>query len=79
LLDEPTSALDLKTEAELMDALKSLMVGRTTLIVTHRLATVHDVDRIYVLESGRVVESGTGPELLAREGLYHRLWHAARR
>jgi len=77
LLDEPTSALDLKTEAELMGALKSLMAGRTTLIVTHRLATVHDVGRIYVLEKGRVAESGTGPELLSRPGPYHHLWHSA--
>lgn len=77
LLDEPTSALDLKTEAELMDALKALMANPTTLIVTHRLTTVHDVDRIFVLEHGRIVESGTGPELLERRGLYHQLWNAA--
>ncbi len=77
LLDEPTSALDLKTEAELMGALKNVMQRPTTLIVTHRLATIHDVERIYVMEHGRVVESGSGPELLARGGLYASLWHAA--
>lgn len=76
LLDEPTSALDLKTEAELMEALRALMVGRTTLIVTHRLSTVHELGRIHVLEKGRVVESGTGPELLAAGGTYARLWQA---
>jgi ATP-binding cassette subfamily B protein len=78
LLDEPTSALDLETEAEIMETLEALMRRFTTLIVTHRLSTIHHVDCIYVLEQGRVVESGTGPELLAREGVYARLWNAAK-
>jgi ATP-binding cassette subfamily B protein/subfamily B ATP-binding cassette protein MsbA len=77
LLDEPTSALDLETEAEIMDTLKALMSRYTTLIVTHRLSTIHHVDCIHVLEAGRVVESGTGPELLAKNGVYARLWNAA--
>jgi ATP-binding cassette subfamily B protein len=77
LLDEPTSALDLETEAEIMGTLHSLMQRYTTLIVTHRLATIHHVDCIHVLENGRVVESGTGPELLTRGGVYARLWNAA--
>jgi ATP-binding cassette subfamily B protein/subfamily B ATP-binding cassette protein MsbA len=77
LLDEPTSALDLQTEADIMGTLHSLMRRYTTLIVTHRLTTVHHVDCIHVMENGRVVESGTGPELLARQGLYARLWNAA--
>ncbi|MDR1146058.1 MAG: ABC transporter ATP-binding protein/permease [Verrucomicrobiales bacterium] len=76
LLDEPTSALDLQTEAALMVTLKSLMQRPTTLIVTHRLATIHDVDRIHVMARGRVVESGTGPELLAQGGVYAKLWTA---
>jgi ATP-binding cassette subfamily B protein/subfamily B ATP-binding cassette protein MsbA len=77
LLDEPTSALDLETEAEIMDTLNDLMRRYTTLIVTHRLSTIHHVDCIHVLEEGRLVESGTGPELLTRNGVYARLWNAA--
>lgn len=74
LLDEPTSALDPATEAAIMGTIKELMRGRTTLIATHRLATIHDVDRIVVLERGRVVEQGTGAELLARGGVYAKLF-----
>jgi ATP-binding cassette subfamily B protein len=74
LLDEPTSALDPATEAAIMETIKDLMRGRTTLIATHRLATIHDVDRIVVLERGQVVEQGTGAELLARGGVYAKLF-----
>lgn len=74
LLDEPTSALDLETEAEIMETLDRLMSRPTTLIVTHRLNTIHYVDRICVLEHGRIVESGTGPALLEQNGVYRRLW-----
>lgn len=76
LLDEPTSALDLKTESDLMSTLKHLMQKPTTLIITHRLSTIHHADCIHVLEHGKIVESGTGPELLARNGLYAELWNA---
>jgi ATP-binding cassette subfamily B protein/subfamily B ATP-binding cassette protein MsbA len=74
LLDEPTSALDPTTEAAIMETIKELMRGRTTLIATHRLATIHDVDRIVVLERGRMVEQGRGTELLARGGVYAKLF-----
>jgi ATP-binding cassette subfamily B protein/subfamily B ATP-binding cassette protein MsbA len=76
LLDEPTSALDPTTEAAIMETIKDLMHGRTTLIVTHRLATIHGVDRIVVLEHGRIVEQGSGVELLARRGVYAKLYAA---
>jgi ATP-binding cassette, subfamily B, bacterial len=76
LLDEPTSALDPTTEAAIMETIKELMHGRTTLIVTHRLATIHNVDQIVVLEHGRIVESGRGAELVARGGAYATLYAA---
>ncbi len=76
LLDEPTSALDPTTESAIMATIKELMQGRTTLIVTHRLGTIHNVDRIVVMEHGRIVEQGTGPELVKRAGVYAGLYHS---
>ncbi len=76
LLDEPTSALDPATEHAIMTTLAELMRGRTTLIITHRLATVHSLGRIVVLENGRVAEQGTGAELLASRGTYTKLYRA---
>ncbi|MCC7518417.1 MAG: ABC transporter ATP-binding protein [Verrucomicrobiae bacterium] len=76
LLDEPTSALDPETEAAIMETLRELMAGRTTIVVTHRIATVHAFDRIFVLDSGRVAEEGPGAELLDRDGIYARLYRA---
>ncbi len=78
LLDEPTSALDPATEAAIMETIKELMRGRTTLIATHRLATIHDVDLIVVLEHGRVVEQGRGPDLLTRGGVYAKLFSSGK-
>jgi len=74
LLDEPTSALDPRTESAIMETIKELMQGRTTLIATHRLATIHGLDQIIVLENGRIVEKGRGPELIARRGTYAKLY-----
>ena len=74
LLDEPTSALDAQTEAELVDAMLRLMQGRTTVIVAHRLSMIRDVNRIFVLEAGQLVESGTATELLASQGPYKRFY-----
>ncbi len=76
LLDEPTSALDPTTESAIMETIKELMRGRTTLIVTHRIATIHNVDNIVVLEHGRVAEQGGGPALVARGGVYARLYQS---
>jgi ATP-binding cassette subfamily B protein len=74
LLDEPTSALDPSTEAAIMETIKELMRGRTTLIATHRLATIHNLDQIIVLEHGRIIEQGRGPDLLSRGGVYAKLY-----
>ena len=77
ILDEPTSALDPQTEAAIMTTLEELMRGRSTLIITHRIATIHKVDKIVVLGDGTVVEQGRGDELVARGGRYAQLHHAA--
>ena len=74
LLDEPTSALDPSTESAIMETIKELMRGRTTLIATHRLGTIHNLDQIIVLEHGRIVEQGRGPDLAARGGVYAKLY-----
>ena len=78
LLDEPTSALDPTTESAIMDTIKELMRGRTTLIATHRLATIHGLDQIAVLEDGHIVEKGRGPELIARGGVYAKLYSSGK-
>ena len=77
LLDEATSSLDNESEYLVQEALTRLMLGRTTIVIAHRLTTVERADRILVLDRGQVVEDGTHPELMAREALYWRLYTRA--
>ena len=74
LLDEATSALDPESERQVQAALKQLMRGRTTLVIAHRLSTVLDADRIFVIDRGEIAEWGTHQELVARGGVYARLY-----
>ena len=76
ILDEPTSSLDPLAEAELFQRFKELIKGRSAIIISHRFSTVQMADRIYVMDRGRVVESGTHQALLERDGLYARMYRA---
>jgi ATP-binding cassette, subfamily B, multidrug efflux pump len=74
LLDEATSAVDSEREADIQAALGTLMEGRTTIAVAHRLSTIIDADEILVMHHGVVAERGSHAALLAKSGLYQRLW-----
>jgi len=73
ILDEATSSLDAESESLVQEALNTLMAGRTTLIIAHRFSTIQRANRILVLDSGQIIESGNHPELLERRGVYYRL------
>ena len=79
VLDEATAFADPESEAAIQDALSELAVGRTVLVVAHRLSTITGVDQIAVVDNGQIVESGRHPDLLAAGGLYARLWQAHER
>lgn len=75
VFDEATSSLDSRSEKAILDALREVAVGHTSLVVAHRLSTIVDADRIVVLSQGKIAEQGSHSELLAKGGLYSRLWH----
>ena len=75
ILDEATSSLDSHSEALIQDALHKLIQGKTTIVIAHRLSTIREMDRIIVLEKGKIIEDGNHEELsIKKGGLYKKLW-----
>lgn len=74
ILDEATSALDNESERYIQQALDELMKDRTTLVIAHRLSTIERVDKIVVMDKGKIVEQGTHQELLAKDEIYAKLY-----
>ena len=77
VLDEATAFADPEAEAAIQDALSHLIAGRTLLVIAHRLNTITEVDQICVMDEGRIVERGRHDDLLAKNGLYAKLWAAS--
>ena len=76
ILDEATSSIDTRTEMKIQKALASMMNGRTSFIVAHRLSTVKEADVILVMKDGRIIEQGSHEELLDKKGFYHELYNS---
>jgi ABC-type multidrug transport system fused ATPase/permease subunit len=74
ILDEATSALDSKNESLIQGALEKIMKGKTTIAIAHRLSTLRNMDKIIVMDKGKIAETGTHAQLLRKGGLYKKLW-----
>ena len=74
LLDEPTASLDIETEEKIQEAIEKITIGKTVLVIAHRLSTVRNAKRIYVVNGGRIVEIGTHKKLLEKQGIYAEMY-----
>ena len=76
IMDEATSSIDTRTERQIQDAFDTMMIGRTTFIVAHRLSTIQKADQIIVMNDGHIIEQGKHEELLKKNGFYHNLYYS---
>ena len=76
ILDEATSSIDTRTEIKIQKAFDTMMEGRTSFVVAHRLSTIEHADKILVMDKGRIVEQGTHKQLLAKQGFYYHLYNS---